>query len=181
MWSMPEGQSIALILAEAWASSTIPTAPHPRPRIWRAAFSRCFKSTCQELGIKPKLILEPGRSIVADTTIMLTSVNVVKRAHVNFVAVDAGFNVLARPVLYDSYHHVVVANKAGMKAEETYTVVGPICETGDVLAKDRRLPRVERGDVLAFLDAGAYGFPWPRSTMACPGQRRSSSAAAEPR
>ena len=110
------------------------------------------------MGIKPKLILEPGRSIVADTTIMLTRVNVVKRAHVNFAAVDAGFNVLARPMLYDSYHHVVVANKAERPAEEKYTVVGPICETGDILAKDRLLPKVERGDVLAFFDAGAYGF-----------------------
>ena len=103
-------------------------------------------------------MLEPGRSIVADTTVMLTSVNVVKRAHVNFVATDAGFNVLARPMLYDSYHHVVVANKADEAASQTYTIVGPICETGDVLAKDRRLPALERGDVLAFLDAGAYGF-----------------------
>ena len=89
---------------------------------------------------------------------MLTRVNVVKRAHVNFAAVDAGFNVLARPMLYDSYHHVVVANKAGRPAGEKYTVVGPICETGDILAKDRLLPKVERGDVLAFFDAGAYGF-----------------------
>jgi diaminopimelate decarboxylase len=110
------------------------------------------------MGIKPKLILEPGRSIVADTTIMLTRVNVVKRAHVNFAAVDAGFNVLARPMLYDSYHHVVVANKAERPEEEKFTVVGPICETGDVLAKDRGLPKVERSDVLAFFDAGAYGF-----------------------
>jgi diaminopimelate decarboxylase len=89
---------------------------------------------------------------------MLTRVNVIKRAHVNFVAVDAGFNVLARPMIYDSYHHVVVANKVTASAGETYTVVGPICETGDVLAKDRKLPILDRGDVLAILDAGAYGF-----------------------
>ncbi len=110
------------------------------------------------MGIFPQLILEPGRSIVADSTIMLTGVNVVKRAHVNFVAVDAGFNVLARPMLYDSYHHVLAANRAEEQGEETYTIVGPICETGDVLARDRRLPRLLRGDTLAFLDAGAYGF-----------------------
>jgi diaminopimelate decarboxylase len=64
-------------------------------------------------------------------------------------------------MLYDSYHHVVAASRAGAPEEdeeETYTVVGPICETGDVLARDRRLPRLEKGDVLAFLDAGAYGF-----------------------
>jgi diaminopimelate decarboxylase len=61
-------------------------------------------------------------------------------------------------MLYDSYHHVVVANKVSSSEKETYTVVGPICETGDVLAKDRLLPELERDDMLAFLDAGAYGF-----------------------
>lgn len=135
-----------------------PDAPAPTPEDLAGAVLPIFNDRCQDIGIKPRLILEPGRSIVADTTIMLTSVNVVKRAHVNFVACDAGFNVLARPMLYDSYHHVVVASKAGHESEETYTVVGPICETGDVLAKDRKLPKLERGDVLAFLDAGAYGF-----------------------
>jgi diaminopimelate decarboxylase len=135
-----------------------PDMPAPTPSDLAEAILPIFKDRCQDLGISPKLILEPGRSIVADTTIMLTGVNVVKRAHVNFVAVDAGFNVLARPMLYDSYHHIIVANKAATSGEEMYTVVGPICETGDVLAKDRLLPELERGDVLAFLDAGAYGF-----------------------
>ncbi|HUS76644.1 MAG TPA: diaminopimelate decarboxylase [Methanothrix sp.] len=135
-----------------------PDLPAPTPADLAAAVLPIFQSRCRELGIAPKLILEPGRSIVADTTVMLTAVNVVKKAHVNFVAVDAGFTVLARPMLYDSYHHVVVANKAAKAAQETYTVVGPICETGDVLAKDRALPALERADVLAFLDAGAYGF-----------------------
>ena len=135
-----------------------PDTPAPRPADLAKGILPVFKDRCQEMGIKPKLILEPGRSIVADTTIMLSSVNVVKRAHVNFAAVDAGFNVLARPMLYDSYHHVVVANKAERPGEEKYTVVGPICETGDILAKDRLLPMVDQGDILAFFDAGAYGF-----------------------
>ena len=135
-----------------------PDLPAPTPADLAAAILPIFQDRCRALGIAPKLILEPGRSIVADTTVMLTGVNVAKRAHVNFVAVDAGFNVLARPMLYDSYHHVVVAGRASATAEETYTVVGPICETGDVLAKDRKLPFLARGDVLAFLDAGAYGF-----------------------
>ena len=135
-----------------------PDQPAPAPADLAAAVLPVFRDRCLALGIAPRLMLEPGRSIVADTTVMLTSVNVVKRAHVNFVATDAGFNVLARPMLYDSYHHVVVANKADEAASQTYTIVGPICETGDVLAKDRQLPALERGDVLAFLDAGAYGF-----------------------
>jgi len=135
-----------------------PDVPAPTPADLAKAVLPIFEDGCRDLGIAPKLILEPGRSIVADTTIMLAGVNVIKRAHMNFVAVDAGFNALARPMLYDSYHHVIVANKASSPAEENYTVVGPICETGDILAKDRRLPQLERQDVIAFLDTGAYGF-----------------------
>lgn len=135
-----------------------PEMQAPTPFDLAAGILPVFQERCKELGISPRMILEPGRSIVADTTIFLTSVNVVKKAHVNFVGVDAGFNLLARPMLYDAYHHLVVANKADQEPKETYTVVGPICESGDVLAKDRRLPLVERGDVTAMLDAGAYGF-----------------------
>jgi diaminopimelate decarboxylase len=136
----------------------MPDAPAPTPANLAEGILPIFQDRCYEMGINPKLIMEPGRSIVADTTIILTRVNVVKHAHVNFVGVDAGFNVLARPMLYDSYHHVMVANKAGQQAEETYTIVGPICETGDILAKERKLPNLQRGDLLAFFDAGAYGF-----------------------
>lgn len=113
---------------------------------------------CKEIGISPKLVLEPGRSIVADTTILLARVNVVKKAHVTFVGLDAGFNVLARPMLYDSYHHILLASRADATPTGSFTVVGPICESGDVFARDRLLPQVERGDIMAFLDAGAYGF-----------------------
>ena len=135
-----------------------PETSAPTPWELASGIKPVFEEGCRRLGISPRMILEPGRSIVADSTIFLTRVNVVKRAHVNFVGVDAGFNLLARPMLYDAYHHVVVANKADGRAEERYTVVGPICESGDVLAKDRNLPRIERGDLIAMLDAGAYGF-----------------------
>lgn len=135
-----------------------PESPAPTPADLAEAVLPIFHDRCRDLGIAPRLMLEPGRSIVADTTVMLTRVNAVKRAHVTFADVDAGFNVLARPMLYDSYHHVVAASHAGEASVESYTVVGPICETGDVLAKGRELPMLARGDVLAFLDAGAYGF-----------------------
>ncbi|RLI84999.1 MAG: diaminopimelate decarboxylase, partial [Archaeoglobales archaeon] len=107
---------------------------------------------------KPELWLEPGRSIVGNTTVLLTRVNAVKKTHKNFVAVDAGFNLLLRPAMYSAYHRVVVANKMDGEAEEVYTIVGPICESGDVLAEHRKLPRVERGDLIAIFDTGAYGF-----------------------
>lgn len=110
------------------------------------------------LNSNPELWIEPGRSLVANTTVLLTRVNSVKKTHKNFVAVDAGFNLLLRPAMYDAYHRVWVANRMDAEAEEVYTVVGPICESGDVLAKDRKLPRVEKGDYIVIFDAGAYGF-----------------------
>ncbi|MDD5472565.1 MAG: diaminopimelate decarboxylase [Candidatus Methanoperedens sp.] len=130
----------------------------PEPQDHADAILPVFEERTKALGISPKLILEPGRYIVGDTTILLAHVNTVKKAAKNFVGVDAGFNLLIRPTMYDSYHYAVVANKAASPPGETYTIVGPICETGDILAHDRALPRIEKGDLIALLDAGAYGF-----------------------
>lgn len=105
------------------------------------------------------LIIEPGRYIVADTTVLLTRVNDVKSTPVrDYALVDAGFNTLIRPAFYDSYHHVAVANKFGKEVVVTYDVAGPICESGDYLAKERKLPPVDVGDLLCVYDVGAYGF-----------------------
>jgi len=117
-----------------------------------------FKAKTQALGITPRLILEPGRSIVGPASILVTRVNTVKDAYKHFVAIDAGFNLFVRPVMYDAYHEVVVANKLNVSASVLSTVVGSICESGDIIAKDRMLPPVKRGDLVAILDAGAYGF-----------------------
>ncbi len=130
----------------------------PTPADLAKAVLPVYESGLSELKSEPQLWLEPGRSVVGNTTVLLTRVNAVKRSHRNFVAVDAGFNLLARPVLYNAYHRVAVANKMDAPAEDIYTIVGPICESGDVLARDRRLPKVERGDLIAIFDAGAYGF-----------------------
>lgn len=110
------------------------------------------------LGISPEIWIEPGRSLVCDSTILLTKVNSVKKAHKTFVNVDAGFNLLIRPAMYDSYHEVMVANRAGEEPAGTYTVTGPICETGDIIAHDRELPDVTAGDLIAVFDTGAYGY-----------------------
>ncbi len=105
------------------------------------------------------LVIEPGRFIVADTTVLLTRVNDVKSTPVkDYALVDAGFNTLIRPAFYDSYHHVAVANKFGFPAQVKYDVAGPICESGDYLAKERVLPMVQEGDLLCVYDVGAYGF-----------------------
>ncbi|MBO8179845.1 MAG: diaminopimelate decarboxylase [Archaeoglobus sp.] len=130
----------------------------PTPKDFANAILPEFEKRKAELNSDPQLWLEPGRSIVGNTTVLITRVNAVKRGYKNFVAVDAGFNILIRPAMYGSYHRVAVANKMNAEAEETYTVVGPICESGDILAKDRKLPKVEAGDLIAVFDAGAYGF-----------------------
>ncbi|MDR2707445.1 MAG: diaminopimelate decarboxylase [Nitrososphaerota archaeon] len=119
-----------------------------------------FKAKVKEYKLgKPFLCVEPGRYIICDASILLTTVNTVKLTpYRKFIGVDAGFNTLARPAMYGSYHHILAANKLNSKSNETFDVVGPLCESGDVLAKDRKLPLIVEGDVLAVLNAGAYGF-----------------------
>jgi len=111
-----------------------------------------FKGKVAEYGLgKPFLCVEPGRYLVCDACALLTTVNTVKvTPSKKFVGVDAGFNTLVRPTMYGSYHPVLVANKLGLADKETYDVVGPICESGDALAKDRALPPVEEGDYWRF-------------------------------
>ncbi len=112
----------------------------------------------EETGIGT-LILEPGRYIICDSTVLLTRVNDVKDAGTKkYVGCDAGFNTLIRPAMYDSYHYVALANKFGKACTAKYDVVGPICETGDYLAHDRVLPDPTEGDIVAVYNAGAYGF-----------------------
>ena len=130
----------------------------PTPDDLAAVILPVLVDRMNSLGLNLKLILEPGRSIVGTTTILLSRVNVVKPAHKNFVAIDAGFNLLIRPVMYDAYHEVVVANRKNERASTLYTVVGPVCESGDIIAKDRMLPEVKSGDLVAINDVGAYGF-----------------------
>jgi diaminopimelate decarboxylase len=119
-----------------------------------------FKSRVGEYNLgEPFFCVEPGRYLVCDASILLTRVNTVKvTPFKKFVGVDAGFNTLVRPTMYGSYHHMLVANNLNSPDEETYDVVGPVCESGDVLARDRRLPKIQEGDLLAVLNAGAYGY-----------------------
>jgi diaminopimelate decarboxylase len=119
-----------------------------------------FKSRIEEYDLgTPFFYVEPGRYLVSDASILLTCVNTVKvTPFKKFVGVDAGFNTLVRPVMYGSYHHILLANRLDAPEKETCDVVGPICESGDSLAKNRRLPNIQEGDLLAVLNAGAYGY-----------------------
>jgi len=130
----------------------------PTPEEYADAVMPVFLEGIERCGIKPVLWVEPGRNLLGDTTVLLTRVNSVKSTHKKFVNVDAGFNLLVRPTMYDSYHEVIVANKADKESAAEYTITGPICETGDILAHDRVLPEVVEGDLIAVLDVGAYGY-----------------------
>jgi len=114
-------------------------------------------------GLNSTLILEPGRVIVGNAGILVSSVLYTKRnREKKFVIVDAAMNDLTRPSLYNAYHDIVpvVKKDTGAKVEdvEKVDVVGPICETGDFLAKGRELPVFASGDLLAVMSSGAYGF-----------------------
>ena len=103
-----------------------------------------------------QIILEPGRSIVGTSGILLTKVEYIKEAgEKKFAIIDAGMNDLIRPSLYEAWHQVKEVERSEVDME-TYDLAGPVCETGDVLAKDRNL-RIEPNDYLAFMDVGAYG------------------------
>ena len=109
-------------------------------------------------GLGLTLLLEPGRSLVASAGVLLTRVLYVKENHgKRFVIVDAGMNDLLRPALYQAYHRIEPVSPATPPFGSA-DVVGPVCETGDFLAKDRELPMVQGGDLLAVRDAGAYAF-----------------------
>ena len=108
-------------------------------------------------GMNLHLLLEPGRSIVGPAGVLLTRVLYRKtNQRKRFLIVDAAMNDLLRPSLYGAYHEIVPVAPAS-KQTEVVDVVGPICETGDFLARDRKLPLWSEGDLLAILDAGAYG------------------------
>ncbi len=113
----------------------------------------------KQLGLeKTNLVMEPGRYIVGDAGILLARVDALKSAQKKFIGTDAGMNTLLRPALYGAYHRIIIANDVGRKGAEIVDVTGKICENTDRLAKDRSLPPIKVGDILAVFDTGAYGF-----------------------
>ncbi len=108
----------------------------------------------KETGLQ--LILEPGRSLIGETGALITQVIFTKnKKDKHFIIVDSGMNDLIRPSVYNAYHHILSVEKKDKRV--VADIVGPICETGDFLAIDRKIDDVERGDYLAVLSAGAYG------------------------
>lgn len=127
---------------------------HPFPE-QVAAYAKAVLEPLRKLDIH--LLLEPGRSIVGPAGALLTRVIYRKKNNgKSFLIVDAAMNDLLRPSLYGAYHEIVPV-RAGSTETEVIDVVGPICESGDFFARDRELPVAQEGDLLAILDAGAYG------------------------
>ncbi len=124
--------------------------PHPE------AFGKALTEKLKDLPLT--VILEPGRVIAGNAGIMVTEVVYTKQTpSKNFLIVDAAMNDLVRPALYDSYHRIAEVEEHGRDSVEV-DIVGPICESSDFLARDRELPALEQGELLAVFSAGAYGF-----------------------
>lgn len=124
-----------------------------------ATYARALAAPLSDLNVR--LLLEPGRSIVGPAGVLLTSVVYRKQNDgKRFLVVDAAMNDLIRPALYGAYHEIIPVTKSADPAanSEVTDIVGPVCETGDFFARDRALPGVNEGDLLAILDAGAYGM-----------------------
>lgn len=122
-----------------------------------AKLTTIFNDFCKKYGRELELWFEPGKFLVSQSGTFLAKVNVIKQTTATvFVGVDSGMNHLIRPMFYNSYHHITnVSNPDGTL--RIYTIVGYICET-DTFAYDRKLNEVREGDILAFSNAGAYGF-----------------------
>lgn len=125
-----------------------------------AAYAAALKAGLA--GLKVRLLLEPGRFMVAQAGALITRVQYAKRnGSKRFLITDAGMNDLLRPSLYGAHHEMTPVqrpNGAASVPMEMVDVVGPVCETGDFFARDRMLPRLEPGELMAILDAGAYGM-----------------------
>ena len=125
------------------------------------AIHGCLSEWAESTGYQGRFFIEPGRYVVAECGVVLGTVHATKNngPHL-FAGTDIGFTVLARPMLYDAFHDVEIYRENGAPDTENVeqTIVGNICESGDILAKDRQLPLIKQGDVIAMLDAGAYGW-----------------------
>ena len=123
---------------------------------------KIFNDFSNKYGKKILFRSEPGRYISAESSILLSYVNCKKSNYSKiFVGTDLGFNVLIRPAMYDSHHDVEIYREGELLKDgptEVANIVGNICESGDVMVKDRELPVIEQGDIVGIMDAGAYGY-----------------------
>jgi len=125
------------------------------------AFHATISEFAERTGYTGRFMCEPGRYIVAECGLLLgTCYSVKNNGPKRFVGTDLGFNTLVRPAMYDSFHDVEIYREDGEPVSATMeqSIVGNICESGDIIAKDRQLPEIMEGDIIGMLDAGAYGY-----------------------
>jgi diaminopimelate decarboxylase len=154
------GGGIGIVYREALASGDSawwenqPAASRPlTPEVYGAT----LRPLLAPLGLK--ILLEPGRFLVGNAGVLLSRVEYLKQgAGRKFLVVDAAMNDLVRPAMYESYHEIVPVRRDPARPPMVADIVGPICESGDCFAKQRELPELREGELLAFLSAGAYGF-----------------------
>ncbi|HEY4302262.1 MAG TPA: diaminopimelate decarboxylase [Candidatus Didemnitutus sp.] len=139
--------------AREWWDAKSEASRPMTPEVYGAA----LKPLLAPLGLK--ILLEPGRFMVGNAGVLLSRVEYLKRGQGrNFVVVDAAMNDLVRPAMYEAYHEIVPVRRDASRAPLTADIVGPVCESGDCFARDRVLPAVAAGELVAFMSAGAYGF-----------------------
>jgi diaminopimelate decarboxylase len=161
-----EGRKVAQIVADLRADGIalrnldlggglgIPYQEQPPPP---SAYAEALMGPLRKLGMR--IIIEPGRVLVGNAGIFVTRVLYVKETDVKrFVIIDGAMNDLIRPVLYEAYHEIQPVIRRDKAKLVVGDVVGPVCESGDFLARERELPEVDSGDLLAVMSAGAYGF-----------------------
>ncbi len=151
------GGGIGIIYRDALASGSPEwwSGPHAQGILTPESYAAEIVPLLRPLGLR--ILLEPGRFLSGNAGVLVSRVEYIKKTgKKNFVIVDAAMNDLIRPAFYDSYHEIVPVSRKG-GATVSSDVVGPICESGDTFAKDRPLPKVGEGDLLAFMSAGAYG------------------------
>jgi diaminopimelate decarboxylase len=155
-----ETDGIRIKFVDAGGGLGIDYLPSSSPFDPVAAMGKYAAALERSLGeLDVRLLLEPGRFLVAQAGALLARVlNVKRNGAKTFVITDAGMNDLIRPALYQAYHEIVPVIQDASSKLTTVDIVGPVCETGDFFARDRVLPEVKEGDLVAILDAGAYGM-----------------------
>jgi diaminopimelate decarboxylase len=146
----------------------VPYRPDNEPPPDPDAYGKLIARVTKDMGAQ--LIFEPGRLIAANAGVLISRVTYAKRGEAKtFLILDAGMNDLIRPALYDAHHEIIPVKQPGANTpRETYDVVGPVCETSDLFAAAREMPRVEPGDLVAIMSAGAYGAVMASSYNARP-------------
>jgi len=154
------GGGIGIVYRDALASgqsSWWDAQPADTRPITPEAYGAALVPLLKPLGLK--ILLEPGRFLVGNAGVLLARVEYLKRGQgKNFLILDAGFNDLVRPAMYESYHEIVPLHRDTTRRALKADVVGPICESSDCFARDRQFQEVGEGEYVAFMSAGAYGF-----------------------